>query len=112
MPKDVKLLGAYTVPAKRSIFLVFDDEVLLARDISVQDADGQRISGHWFGVASTTAKQPSSVWTLKAYTDGEQKWKDVSLTAEDILLDSPEKRFSAPSEAMQIKEIADKGIKV
>lgn len=112
VPKDVKLLGAYTVPAKRSVFLVFDDEVLLARDISVRDASGQKISGHWFGVASTTARQPSSVWALKANTDGEQQWNDVCLTAEDILLDSPEKRFSVPTEAIQIKEIADKGNKV
>ncbi|KAG2171425.1 hypothetical protein INT43_009086 [Umbelopsis isabellina] len=110
VPKDVKLLGAYTVPDKTSIFLVFDDEVLLARDINVQDASGQKISGHWFGVASTTAKQPSCVWALNANTVGEQKWKDVCLTAEDILLDSPEKRFCVPSEAIQIKETADKDV--
>jgi hypothetical protein len=97
------------VPAGRSIYLVFDDEVLLARDISVKDTGGQRISGHWYGVASTEARQPSSIWALKAHENDELKWDDVALTAEDILLDSPEKRFCVPSEAIKIKEIDDTG---
>lgn len=110
MPQSVKVVGAYTVARTHSVFVVCDDEVLLAGDISVEAEHGKRIPGHWYGVASTTAHNPSSVWVFTADdTSLIQAVGSISLQKQNVILNSPEKTFAGPHGAIQVTHVTNTG---
>jgi len=110
VPSNVNLVGAYTVPTTRSLFVVFDDEVLLAGDIAIQAEENTHVSGHWYGVSSTTAHKASSVWVLIADdADVLEKVNELCLQKKHVVLNSPEKRFITPTAAIKVTKLNDHG---
>jgi hypothetical protein len=90
---------------------VFNDEVHLAGDIAVQDEQDNKISGSWYGVSSTTAHKPSSVWAFRVNDAGiVGKVSKLSLSKDNVIADSPEKLFSTINNANSITSVDDEGI--
>jgi hypothetical protein len=90
--------------------VVFDDEVQLAGDIAIQAEENTHVSGHWYGVSSTTAHKASSVWVLRADdADVLEKVNEVCLQKEHVVLNSPEKRFVTPTAAIKVTKLNDHG---
>lgn len=111
VPSHVEILGAYSVPNTSSLFVVFNDEVQLAGDIAVQDEQNNNIGGSWYGVSSTTAHKPSSVWAFKAHDTGiVGKVSKLSLSKDNVIADSPEKLFSSINSTIFINSVDDQGI--
>lgn len=104
-------MGAYSVPSTSSLLVVFNDEVQLAGDIAVQDEQNNKISGSWYGVSSTTAHKPSSVWAFRVNDTGiVGKVSKLSLGKDNVIADSPEKLFSTIDNAITITPVDDEGI--
>ncbi|CAO3691655.1 unnamed protein product [Umbelopsis ramanniana] len=111
VPSHVEIVGAYSVPNTSSLFVVFNDEVQLAGDIAVQDEQNNNISGSWYGVSSTTAHKPSSVWAFRVNDTGiVGKVSKLSLGKDNVIADSPEKLFSTIDNAITITPVDDEGI--
>jgi hypothetical protein len=93
--------------------MVFDDEVQLAGDIAVKDEQNNKVNGSWYGLSSTTAHKPSSVWAFKANDTGiVGNVSILSLGKDNVIADSPEKLFSSTNDAIIVTSLDDEGIVV
>ncbi|KAG2180774.1 hypothetical protein INT44_003781 [Umbelopsis vinacea] len=111
VPSHVQILGAYSVSNTPSLFVVFDDEVQLAGDIAVQDEQNNNVNGSWYGVSSTTAHKPSSVWAFRPNDTGiAGKVSSLSLSKENVVADSPEKLFSTINDAITVTSLDDEAL--